>query len=151
MGAKPFFSSVLAAIWASFGARDTWETVNSIIICLPSYPGGLTSSRAVCVCACAFPPLAPPPRCCHEEAWPGARSLCTLRERRLLQHVRHAACVPSLPAVTLFFWLWGAGGPPTGGGMSLSPVWAKHYVTPGSQGITQPSTDGAHSRLSSQF
>ena len=59
MGGKPFFSSVLAAIWASFGARDTWETGNSIIICVPSYPGGLTSSRAVCVCACAFPPLAP--------------------------------------------------------------------------------------------
>ena len=27
----------------------------------------------------------------------------------------------------------------------------KHYGTPGSQVITQPSTDGAHSRLSSQF
>lgn len=28
---------------------------------------------------------------------------------------------------------------------------SKHYGTPGSQVITQPSTDGAHSRLSSQF
>ena len=55
---RHFFPLMLAAIWASFGARDTWETVNSIIICLPSYPGGLTSSRAasVLVCVPAFGP-----------------------------------------------------------------------------------------------
>jgi hypothetical protein len=35
--------------------------------------------------------------------------------------------------------------------LAAKPKRAKHYGTPGSQVITQPSTDGAHSRLSSQF
>lgn len=34
---------------------------------------------------------------------------------------------------------------------AIPNIKTKHYVTPGSQVITQPSTDGAHYRLSSQF
>ena len=40
---------------------------------------------------------------------------------------------------------------PQSAATQVSSTKGAHYVTPGSQGITQPSTDGAQARLSSQF